>query len=49
MKEIKGGYLHSAAITVEGELYMWGAGQYGQLGFYFLFNFYIIFIIIFVF
>ena len=32
VKEIRGGFLHSAAITESGELFMWGAGQHGQLG-----------------
>jgi alpha-tubulin suppressor-like RCC1 family protein len=29
---ISAGYYHSAAITVDGELYMWGKNSSGQLG-----------------
>ncbi|KAL2941860.1 Ultraviolet-B receptor UVR8, partial [Bienertia sinuspersici] len=33
IKHISAGYCHSCAITVDGELYMWGKNSNGQLGF----------------
>ena len=30
--QIAGGYDHSAAVTLSGELYMWGKGDVGQIG-----------------
>ncbi|GMH13096.1 hypothetical protein Nepgr_014937 [Nepenthes gracilis] len=32
IKQISAGYSHSCAITVDGELYMWGKNSNGQLG-----------------
>ncbi len=32
-KMISTGYSHTAAITADGKLYMWGTNNYGQLGF----------------
>ncbi|XP_031334464.1 probable E3 ubiquitin-protein ligase HERC1 isoform X1 [Photinus pyralis] len=32
LKSIHAGYRHSAAVTVDGELYTWGEGDHGRLG-----------------
>jgi alpha-tubulin suppressor-like RCC1 family protein len=37
VKEVKGGFLHSAAVTESGRLFLWGCGIHGQLGFFFFF------------
>ncbi|KAF5269297.1 hypothetical protein FQR65_LT02598 [Abscondita terminalis] len=32
LKEVKAGWTHSAALTKNGEVYIWGRNSYGQLG-----------------